>query len=326
MAAVIIGPFRVHDATAAQLNDVRAVAGRLPTAMQSSAGGLVDIHFKDKPNAAPSWAIGYNISNNNFWVNPKKSSATRQYVIAHEYWHEWSRSHAAIEAQIRPLIVGQLGNTQTASWTNKADEAMAHAFASGLGFPGLQRYDFRAYIPPTSYSYMLSIINANVPNGGVVVAPPPVGGGGSGIPSGNYSNVNPNAGHAVKFLQWFNAIENLPDHNALSTWAAVVQTFRIETGDDAAANYIDQVLTDLQISKNTPMGTDLSLVMNYLTTVIGTGQRPGDVGFDIATGLTGFLSGIRDSVSHAFFFLVLIIIGLVILIAGVRAGVKRDSE
>jgi hypothetical protein len=43
-------------------------------------------------------------------------------------------------------------------------------------------------------------------------------------------------------------------------------------------------------------------------------------------GLTAFLKSLRDSVSHAFFFLVIIIIGLVILLAGMKARNKGSDE
>lgn len=301
MANYIVGPFTVENPTPAELNDVRAVAARLPTAMRSAQGGLVNVDFGSRPSGVPTWAVGYNRRNNAFWVNPNESSSTRQYVIAHEFWHEWSRTNASHEQQARRLIVGNTGNTQTSSWTNDPDEGMAHGFAKALGFSAIKDYDFRAYIPASSYSHYINILggSSNLP-----------------IPEGTLAAVDPEKqAVSTRLYKWL-----LNKAHGAASWQAFIDAAKQD--DPEMGTYLEEVLTTLEItdleSKSTEANT-WPIVSAYLA------SQSGIKDFGLFTGLFEGVGQFFAPIAHGFYFLVFIIIGLVILIVGVKTKAPQGA-
>jgi hypothetical protein len=326
--ATVIGPFIVNNATEAQLNDVRAVVANLPAPMRVPDGPLVNVDFGSRPSAAPSWAIGFHRKVNDFWVKPGLNSSLRRYVIAHEFWHEWSRSHTNTEQSVRKLIVGPTGNQQNANWTNDPDEAMAHGFAKAIGFSGLNNYDFRAYIPASSYSFLIQILNGSSMNN----PPVPTGNNANSSPNkpggntGNYTN-DPNQARALAFLRWWQSSGPV-EHNAASTWVGVVTKFAEQTGDTQTAAWILSLFSGLGQDPTVPIGPFAvdTPIYRYLERVANTTGN--DLFFQSGSffqPIFDFVDGIIPDISHGFFFIVLLVIGVAILLAGVKAGAKPQG-
>lgn len=316
-----IGPFLVDsNANSAQKNDVRAVVNRMPPALRSPSSGYIVVNFGPRPDKAPSWALGFNQSANKFWVKPNQSSADRQYVIAHEFWHAWSRRHGVLESQSKQLIVGPRGNTETSSWTNDPDEGLAHAFALAIGtknpFP---KYDFRAYVPNTSYSHFMAILNG----GSSYNPPPPSNGGGTG--ASNPTRGNPNLSieqisWITQFLTWWNQPVNHPDHDRLANWNQILERYTIDTNNTQSATFIRTLLTQNNVPMDQALLGGADDVLLFLGDQIGT-DEPGGVGFDLLNwnGLFDGISKFLEPISHAFFFLIIIIIGIAILFLGAKS-------
>ncbi len=309
MADMVIGPFLVRNANAAQLNDVRAVVARLPANMKS---GQTIINFGDRPRNAPDWAEGFNQGPNSFWVNGKSPSSTRQYVIAHEYWHAWSRTHNEQEASVRQLLVGQFGHTETKSWTNDPDEGLADAFAKAMGFRAFPKYDWRVYVPNYQYQHFLDLLG-----GSTYTPPPPPTGTPAGQPTGD-----PQKDGIRQFLNWWN--QNPLSHNALSSWDGILNEYTSSTGNTQSAGYVRDILTALHIQTNVALGPydagSGHIVYEYLKTF--SGWTPADLpsgGLVDWSGLFSFLDPIIGEVSHGFYFVLVLIIGVVLLIVGMKA-------
>lgn len=308
MADVRVGPFLVRNANVAQINDVRAVAAKLPANMQ---GGTTVVDFGRRPNGAPPWAQGFNQGANAFWIDGSNNSKTRQYDIAHEYWHSWSRTHSEQEAQARQLVVGPAGHTETRSWTNDPDEGLADAFARALGFNAIPNYDFRAYVPSYQYGHFLSIL------GGTSTPPP----------TGTPASYDPNSDSIKHFLNWWSDPAHFIAHNAASSWSGILNEYTANTGDAVGADHIKSLLLaqgiDINVATGIGPGTDATLVfIQHLKDISGWTQGGGLLDFG---GLFGGLGSTSDpnsllgQLSHGFYFLVILIIGVVLLLAGFKA-------
>lgn len=155
----VVGPFTIQDGVGPAVAQVAvAVAGMLPPGMtEGDPAGWVSV-IPNKPLRAPSWAWGYQPSRGRIWVNPGLPTGRMAYILVHEYTHAWAYRHPQRYREMRALIVGPTGNTETANWTNDPDEGVADAMPRALGFndgPGLSWA--RAYVPRASYGAMLAI-------------------------------------------------------------------------------------------------------------------------------------------------------------------------
>lgn len=170
--SVLVGPFAVQDATPAELARVQSAAGRLPPEMVAQdAARPINLWFHRR-GRAPSWAWGYAPNRNNIWVNPIRQpayaslDAQQGYVILHEYLHAWHgrRGRSVPTDELKALVVGTMGNVETARFTNRFSEALADAFASALGGDrGVRPGYFRAAIPSSAYGTMLELLAGKVP-------------------------------------------------------------------------------------------------------------------------------------------------------------------
>jgi hypothetical protein len=134
-----------------------------------------------------------------------------------------------------------------------------------------------------------------------------------------------NQAGAQAFLNWWNS--NQLSHNALSSWDGILNEYSASTGDSKTADYIRGLFGKFGVDPTVAVGPfgfqsnePGGLLITYLNTVAGT-----DAG--IFQPVIDFVNGFVGGIEHGFYFLVIVIIGLVVLFVGIKArpASKGDS-